>query len=171
MSYDCANTDHSTVWAKGCGCQSARASWCHRWNCQSTPSPAARRTCQLPKIRGRSGQSDSAQSSATYSTSEHAFFISDGLQQTHLNPFQWDSKLPTVQLEQQSPCFMECTSQNYLRLCFISHRYSLHMTFTLWLHNRHYGISRCFFVIVCVMAAFVPLSICTTLLETVIWFI
>lgn len=63
MSCDCSNKDHSTVWAKGCGCQSARASWCHQWNCQSTPSPAARQTCWLLKIQGRSGQSDPFQSS------------------------------------------------------------------------------------------------------------
>lgn len=59
MSCGCANTDHSTVWAKGCGCQSVRASWCHQWNCQSIPSPAVRQTCWLQKIQGRSGQSDS----------------------------------------------------------------------------------------------------------------
>ena len=63
MSCTCVNTDHSTVWAKGCGCQSARASWCHQWNCPSTPSPAVRQTCWLLKIQGRSGQSDSAQMS------------------------------------------------------------------------------------------------------------
>lgn len=64
MSCGCANTDHSTVWAKACGCQSARALWCHQWNCQSTPSPAVRRTCWLLKIQGRSGQSNSTQRSA-----------------------------------------------------------------------------------------------------------
>lgn len=59
MSCDHANTDHSTVWAKGCGCLSAKALLCHRWNCQSTPLPAVRQTCWLRKIQGRSGQSDS----------------------------------------------------------------------------------------------------------------
>lgn len=62
MSCYCADTDHSTVWARGCGCQSARALWCLRWSCQSTPSPAVRQTCWLQKIQGRSGQSGSLRS-------------------------------------------------------------------------------------------------------------
>ena len=70
MSRVRANTDRSTVWARACGCQSARASWCHRWSCPSTPSPAARQTCWLPRIRGRSGQCDSAQSSTLLSERE-----------------------------------------------------------------------------------------------------
>ena len=77
MTCDCSNKDHSTVWAKGCGCPSARALWCHQWNCQSTPSPAARRTCWLLKIQGRSGQSEPFQSSTL----------------TALTPLFW--KLPT----------------------------------------------------------------------------
>lgn len=96
-------------------------------------------------------------------------------QQMHLNPFLWDSEPPTVRLEQQSPCFMECTSRKWftslLHLAQTFITYDIIWLWHIWLHNRHYGISQCFFVIVCVMAAFVPLSLCAILLATVIWFI
>lgn len=61
------------------------------------------------------------------------------------------------------------TSLLHLAQTFIT--YDIIWLWHIWLHNRHYGISQCFFVIVCVMAAFVPLSICAILLATVIRFI